>query len=282
MRDGEVVATLPTAETTTMTIIRHMVGRELKDVFPSRAEPGREIRLAVRKLSRSGVLKDISFDVRRGEIVGVCGLAGSGRTEVLRAIAGADHIDSGEIVIDGVPASVGGPRKGLALGVGLLPEDRKTEGLFLGQSVAFNVTVSALGSIIRRGLISGRREGEVVRRFVRQLGVKTPGIQTRVRSLSGGNQQKCAIARQLHAGIRILLVDEPTRGVDVAAKRDIYDLLVDLTATQGASVVMVSSELPEILGICHRIVVMRGGSVSAILQAEGATEEAIMAHAVWH
>jgi ribose transport system ATP-binding protein len=282
MRDGQVVTTMPTAETTTGGIIRHMVGRELKDVFPKRARPGADVRLEVRNLSRSGVLKDISFDVRRGEIVGICGLAGSGRTEVLRAITGADRIDGGEIRVDGATVSIDGPRQGLAYGIGLLPEDRKTEGLFLDQSVAFNVTVSGLDPIIRRGLISRRREGELVSRFVRQLRIKTPGSDTKVGTLSGGNQQKCAIARQLHAGTEILLVDEPTRGVDVAAKRDIYELLVDLTASRGASVVMVSSELPEILGLCNRIVVMRGGTVSALLEGESATEETIMAHAVWH
>jgi ribose transport system ATP-binding protein len=282
MRDGQVVTTMPIAETNTAGIIRHMVGRELKDVFPRRARPGAEIRLEVRNLSRNGVLKDISFDVRRGEILGICGLAGSGRTEVLRAIAGADSIDSGEIRVDGVTVAIDGPRRSLAHGIGLLPEDRKTEGLFLDQSVAFNVTVSALASITGRGLIDGRREGELVSRFVQQMRIKTPGIATKVATLSGGNQQKCAIARQLHAGTEILLVDEPTRGVDVAAKRDIYELLVELTSARGASVVMVSSELPEILGLCNRIVVMRDGAVSALLEGESATEETIMAHAVWH
>lgn len=282
MRDGQVVSTRPTAETTTTSIIRHMVGRELKDVFPKRAIPGPEIRLDVRNLSRSGVLKDISFAVRRGEILGICGMAGSGRTEVLRAIAGADRIDGGEIRIDGAVLSVDGPHRALTHGIGLLPEDRKTEGLFLDQSVAFNVTVSKLTPITRGGMISRPREVELVSRFVQQMRIKTPGIDTKVGTLSGGNQQKCAIARQLHAGSDILLVDEPTRGVDVAAKRDIYELLVELTTTRGASVVMVSSELPEILGLCNRIVVMRDGSVSAILEAESATEEAIMAHAVWH
>jgi ribose transport system ATP-binding protein len=282
MRDGQVVATMPIAEATTAGIIRHMVGRELKDVFPKRSAPRPEIRLDVCKLSRRGILADISFTVRRGEIVGLCGLAGSGRSEVLRAIAGADRIDSGEIRIDGVAVSIDGPRRGLAHGIGLLPEDRKTEGLFLDQSVAFNVTASKLDQVVRRGLISAKREGELVSRFVRQMRIKTPSVDAKVRTLSGGNQQKCAIARQLHAGTEILLVDEPTRGVDVAAKRDIYELLVDLTQNRAASVVMVSSELPEILGLCNRIVVMRGGTVSAILDGESATEETIMAHAVWH
>ena len=281
LRDGQVVASMPLAQTTTADLIRHMVGRELKDVFPPRPKPGPDVRLEVRNISRAGVLKDISFDVRQGEIVGICGLAGAGRTEVLRAIAGADAIDSGEIRIDGKAIAVDGPRAALAHGIGLLPEDRKTEGLFLEQSVAFNVTVSELAAIVQRGLISRRREQEQVSRFIRQMRIKTPSASAKVRTLSGGNQQKCGIARQLHAGTEILLVDEPTRGVDVAAKREIYDLLVELTSTRGAAIVMVSSELPEILGLCNRIVVMREGAVSAVLDGEGATEETIMAHAVW-
>ena len=281
LRDGQVVASMPLGQTTTADLIRHMVGRELKDVFPPRSLPGDEIRLDVRNLSRAGVLKDISFNVRRGEIVGICGLAGAGRTEVLRAIAGADALEGGEIRIDGQLVAIDGPRRALAHGVGLLPEDRKTEGLFLDQSVAFNVTVSQMAPLTRGGLISGWREHEAVSRFIQQMRIKTPGSSTKVRTLSGGNQQKCGIARQLHAGTEILLVDEPTRGVDVAAKREIYDLLAELTSKRGASVVMVSSELPEILGLCNRIIVMREGAISAVLEGEGATEETIMAHAVW-
>ncbi|ESW90151.1 D-ribose transporter ATP binding protein [Mesorhizobium sp. LSJC280B00] len=281
LRDGQVVASMPLGQTTTPDLIRHMVGRELRDVFPARPQPGDQIRLDVRNLSRAGVLKDISFNVRRGEIVGICGLAGAGRTEVLRAIAGADPIDGGEIRIDGQLVAIDGPRRALAHGVGLLPEDRKTEGLFLEQSVAFNVTVSELAPLTRGGLINGRREHEAVSRFIQQMRIKTPNPSTKVRTLSGGNQQKCGIARQLHAGTEILLVDEPTRGVDVAAKREIYDLLAELTSKRGASVVMVSSELPEILGLCNRIIVMREGAISAVFEGEGATEETIMAHAVW-
>lgn len=281
LRDGRVVASMPIAAAATGDLIRHMVGRELENVFPPRQQPGGEICLQVDGLTRDGVLHDVSFDVRRSEILGICGLAGSGRTEVLRAIAGADRLDSGQIRIDGSPVTISGPAQGLVHGIGLLPEDRKTEGLFLDQSVAFNITVSSLAPITKGGLLSGRAEKEIVSRLIRQLRIKTPGGNAKLRTLSGGNQQKCGIARQLHGGTRLLLVDEPTRGVDVAAKRDIYDLLVELTARQGASVVMVSSELPEILGLCHRIVVMRGGAVSAILQGEGATEEEIMSHAVW-
>ena len=282
MRDGQVVSSSPSTEITTPDLIRQMVGRELTDLFPKRSEPKEEIRLAVSGVQRHGVLRNISFDVRRGEILGICGLAGSGRTEVLRAIAGADPIDAGEIRVDGRVTVIDGPKKALSMGIGLLPEDRKSEGLFLDQSVAFNVTISALRAISAGGLINKRRENDIVSRFIHQMRIKAPGASTKTRTLSGGNQQKCGIARQLNAGTQILLIDEPTRGVDVAAKRDIYDLLVELTATRGASVVMVSSELPEILGLCNRIVVMREGEISTILRGDSATEEEIMVHAVRH
>jgi ribose transport system ATP-binding protein len=281
LRDGQVVTSIPITEAVQADLVRHMVGREVSNIFPTRSKPSEDIRLEVRNLSRKGLLNGVSFDVRRGEIVGICGLAGSGRTEVLRALAGADRIDGGEIRIDGVAVSIDNPREGLAHGIGLLPEDRKAEGLFLHQSVAFNVTVCQFEGLTGGGLVSGRREEEAVSRFIRQMRIKTPSVHTKVRTLSGGNQQKCVMARQLHARSDILLVDEPTRGVDVAAKREIYDLLVDLTAARGASVVMVSSELPEILGLCHRIVVMRQGMVAAVLDGRRATEEAIMAHAGW-
>ena len=282
LRDGQVISSVPIRGTTTTDLIRQMVGREMNDIFPARPTPKDDIRLSVSGVNRNGVLKDITFNVRRGEIFGICGLAGSGRTEVLRAIAGADRIDSGEIKLDGEKLNVKNPRVALSNGIGLLPEDRKTEGLFLDQSVAFNVTISALGGITSGGLLQSRRERDKVAGYIKQMRIKTPSGATRVRTLSGGNQQKCGIARQLNAGTSILVVDEPTRGVDVAAKREIYDLLVQLTSTLGASVVMVSSELPEVIGLCDRIMVMRQGEVSAIVDGEGATEEALMSHAVWN
>lgn len=282
MRDGQLISTRPVTEVSTGSLIKQMVGRELNDIFPARSVPEDEIRLSVRNLRREGVLHDITFDVRKGEILGICGLAGSGRTEVLRAVAGADPIDGGEIRIDGKAVRIDGPAKALAHGVGLMPEDRKTEGLFLEQSVAFNVTISALSTIQSGGVLSATKENNVVGRYIRQMNIKTPSAETRVRNLSGGNQQKCGLARQLNCGAEILLIDEPTRGVDVAAKREIYDLLVELTARRGASVVMVSSELPEVIGLCNRIVVMREGRVSQILEGPESTEESIMQHAVWH
>lgn len=282
LRDGAVITSLPLENTKPSDLIRYMVGRELTDIFPKRVPKIGEVRLAVKGLRRTGVLHGIDLELRRGEILGVCGLAGSGRTELLRAIGGADPIDAGEISLDGKSTVVASPKDALRRGIGLLPEDRKTEGLFLNQAVAFNITIASLRAISGALLLARRREAGLVRRFIESLRIKTPSGDTRIMNLSGGNQQKCGLARQLAAGTKILLVDEPTRGVDVAAKREIYDLLVELTVRDQASVLMVSSELPEILGLCDRIIVMRDGAVAATLDARTASEESIMAHAVLH
>jgi len=280
LRDGQVISSQPVAQVTTSTLIRQMVGREISNIFPSRTMAEKEVRLSVSRLRRKGVLHDISFDVCKGEIFGICGLAGSGRSEVLRAIYGADPLDDGDIHIDGEKLAHQNPQTALKRGVCLLPEDRKTQGLFLNQSVAFNITISALGSINIGGIIQSARERRMIARLVKQVRIKTPRLSSYIRNLSGGNQQKCSIARQLHAGASILLIDEPTRGVDVAAKREIYDLLVQLTSNFGVSIVMVSSDLPEILGLCHRIAVMRSGRVATIIDGARASEEQLMAHAV--
>ena len=278
LRDGKLVSTRPIGDWTTDSLIQSMVGRPIADYFPQRnANPGPEI-LGVEGLTRGKVLKNISLTLRTGEIVGICGLAGAGRSELLRALVGRDPIDSGEIRLRGRPQKIASPRQAIALGIGFAPEDRKTEGLFLSQSVKFNVTISRLsnfGSKLRMNLAS---EGEAVRDYVRRLRVKTPQIETAIRTLSGGNQQKCVIAKQLNAKCDVLLVDEPTRGVDVGARREIYELLVDLVEREGLAVLMVSSELPEIIGMCDRILVMRQGEISAELR-RGASEEEIMKHA---
>ncbi|MGH8246543.1 MAG: ATP-binding cassette domain-containing protein, partial [Gammaproteobacteria bacterium] len=215
------------------------------------------------------------LSVRAGEILGIAGLAGSGRTETLRAILGADPADGGLIEIFGKPVRVLSPRHAIALGLGLLPEDRKLEGLLLRQTVGFNVTIARLGPYAPRGFLRVRAERKKVQEYIDRLNVRTPGISTRVLSLSGGNQQKVVFAKWLNADCRILLADEPTRGVDVGAKREIYQLLADLAA-RGVAIIMVSSELPEILGLSDRVLVMREGRVTAELSHADATEERIM------
>jgi ribose transport system ATP-binding protein len=279
MKDGRVVATSATREMTSEALVRLMVGRDLGDIYGQRrATPGSEAVLVVRGLTRHGAFREVDLTVHAGEIVGIAGLAGSGRTEVLRAIHGADPIDAGTIEVAGRAVRVGSPREAIALGIGLLTEDRKADGLLLDQAVAANVTVARMEDVARAGIINGSRERSLVRGHIGRLSIRTPGPLARVRNLSGGNQQKVILAKWLHARCRILLIDEPTRGVDVGAKREIYALLRELAAS-GVGIVMVSSELPEVLGISDRIVVMREGRVTVTLDRAEASEERIMANA---
>jgi ribose transport system ATP-binding protein len=281
LRDGRMVSSRPIDEWTTDTLIQSMVGRPMGDYFPKRnAQPGNEA-LGVSGFCRGRVLRNISLTVRQGEIVGLCGLAGAGRSELLRAIVGRDPIDGGELRLHGQKQDIDSPRHAIQLGIGFAPEDRKTEGLFLSQSVRFNVTISKLGRFGSGLKLNLVKERGAVRDYVRRLRVKTPEVDTRIGTLSGGNQQKCVIAKQLNAQCDILLIDEPTRGVDVGARREIYELLVDLVEREGLAVLMVSSELPEIIGMCDRILVMREGEISAELPG-GSSEEEIMKHATFH
>ena len=282
LRDGVVVHDGLSAEMTTDSLIKCMVGREVTDIFPPRhARLGDEV-LAAADISTESLLRNVSIQVRSGEIVGLFGLAGAGRTELLRAIYGADPIKSGGLRIKGVPAVTGSPRRSIAQGLGLVPEDRKTEGLFLIQSVGFNIMSASLARILRRGLLALRLEKDIVDGLIERLHIKTPGAATAAQSLSGGNQQKCVLARLVSAGCQIMLADEPTRGVDVAAKREIYDLLVELAEQRGLAIVMASSELPEILGLCDRVYVMREGEVTAEFDARATTEEEVMHFAALH
>jgi ribose transport system ATP-binding protein len=280
LRDGVEIATREVAAVDPPGLIGMMVGRRLSDIYPPRVRrPGAEV-LAVRGLRRRGVLHDIDLAVRAGEILGICGMAGSGRTELLRALVGADAAECESYLLRGRPWKPTGPRAAIAAGIVLLPEDRKTEGCFLPQSLAFNVTISRLAAVRRRGFISERREHEVVTRLVRQLGIRAPGIHAPIRELSGGNQQKCVLARSLNANCSILLIDEPTRGVDVGAKGEIYLLLAKLADEQGAAVVIVSSELPEVLGLSDRIVVMNSGRIAGRFERAQASEEGLLQAAV--
>jgi ribose transport system ATP-binding protein len=290
MKDGRVVASEPTRELDPDRLVRLMVGREVGDIYgarpPMATDPATGERspatappvLEVRGLTRAGAFRDVDLRLAAGEILGIAGLAGSGRTEVLRAIHGADPIDAGEVWIDGRPVRIRSPREAIRLGIGLLTEDRKVDGLLLGQSVAANMTIARMRAVARAGVIDRGLERRTVRGHVQRLSIRTPGTAAPVRGLSGGNQQKVIFAKWLHAECRILLIDEPTRGVDVGAKREIYALLREL-AGRGVAIVMVSSELPEVIGLSDRVLVMREGRVTALLDVADATEERIMAHA---
>jgi ribose transport system ATP-binding protein len=280
LRDGAVVGTRLVGDVDPPSLIRMMVGRQLADIYPARdRRPGKQM-LKVRGLSRPGALHGIDLDIFAGEILGICGMAGSGRTELLRALIGADPAACASYNLDGANRRPVNPREAIAAGIVLLPEDRKTEGCFLPQSVAFNITISRLAAFRRNGLLDEARERGIVAALIRQLGIRTPAPDTPIRNLSGGNQQKCLIARSLNAGCAMLLIDEPTRGVDVGAKREIYQLLASLADEHGAAIVIVSSELPEILGLCDRIVVMRDGRIAGRFGREGATEEVLLAAAL--
>ena len=278
LKDGQHVTTRPTSTLAIPELVRLMVGREVASTRVEREGKLGDEALVVRGVSRRGKLNDINLTVRRGEIVAIAGLAGSGRTELLRAIHGADKIDSGSIEIFGKPVKIKSPRDAVDLGIGLLTEDRKHDGLLMRQTISFNTTITRLGEIAPRGVLSLSKEKELVTAHVQRLSVRPPTISANARNLSGGNQQKVIFAKWLHAECKILLIDEPTRGVDVGAKREIWQLLADL-ADKGVAVVMVSSELPEVLAVGDRVLVMREGRITGELGRDEATEERIMYYA---
>jgi ribose transport system ATP-binding protein len=284
MKDGRVVGGGRTADLTTDALIRLMVGRDIEAAHDRPARPAADARptaLRVRGLVRARVLQGIDLEVREGEILGVAGLAGAGRTELLRAIHGADPIDGGTVEVFGTPVRIRSPRHAIGLGIGLLTEDRKVDGLLMLQSVAANITIARMDLIAQHGVLQGGVERGLVHRYIERMTIRTPGPGHRVRGLSGGNQQKVILARWLHADCRILLIDEPTRGVDVGAKREIHGALLGL-ADKGVAIVMVSSELPEVLALSDRILVMREGHVTGLLDRQHATEEGIMSLATRH
>lgn len=274
-RDGQYVATKRIEDTDRDDVIRMMVGRELKESIPKRPAPIGEPVLEVRGLTRKGVFEDISFTVRRGEIVGIGGLVGAGRTEVARAIFGADPIDAGEILVNGKPARPRSPREAIELGIGLVPEDRKSLGLILNMAVRENTTLANLDLLAVLGFVNRKKEREVSEKYVKDLRVRTPSIEQEVKNLSGGNQQKVVLAKWLFTDSQLLIFDEPTRGIDVGAKIEIYELMNELVA-KGAGMIMISSELPELLGMSDRILVMHEGRITGELSRAEATQEKVM------
>lgn len=276
LRDGKVVATLPLSQISEEEMINKMVGREMKQFyFRSEHAVKDEIVLSVENLGRGRTFHNVTFQLRRGEILGVAGLIGAGRTEVMRTVFGADAPDSGSMFVYGRPYRPKSVKDGVASGIGLVPEDRRGQGLLLEKNVAINTTISSLFQRSRKGLIDFAWEKAASEEYVKKMGTKTPGIRTRIKNLSGGNQQKVVIARWLLAGSRILIMDEPTRGIDVNAKAEIYNLMKEFVEA-GGSIIMVSSDLPEILGVADRIMIMREGTVSGFIDTKEASEEKIM------
>jgi ABC-type sugar transport system, ATPase component len=280
MRDGGYIDTVQTAEASIQSIISKMVGRTIFEATPELPEhPNPEVVLEVRNLNHGRVIRDVSFQLHRGEILGISGLIGAGRTEVARAVFGADPHDSGEILIHGKPVAIRTPANAVAHGIGYLSEDRRRYGLALIMDVEANVVLASLRKFAGRlGQIRFGRTKAAAQEQVKGLAIKTPSLAQRVRNLSGGTQQKVVVAKWLIADTEILIFDEPTRGIDVGAKSEIYRLLNDL-AQQGKSIIMISSELPEILRMSHRVLVMCEGRITGELSAAEATQEKIMTFA---
>ena len=275
LRDGQAIGTRRMAEVDRAELIRLMVGRELSAVFPKRQVPMGDVVLELRDVG------GVSLAVRSGEIVGLAGLVGSGRTELAETIFGLRPANSGEILMRGGPVRIQSPADAIALGIGCVPEDRRQHGVVLEMPIAANVSLANLPAVSRRGLIVNARERELARSYVGQLRIKTPSLYAEAGSLSGGNQQKVALARWLAIRPAVMILDEPTQGVDVGSKAEIHRLIVDL-AEQGMAILMISSELPEILGMSDRIAVMHDGSITGILTREEATQQKILSLALGH
>jgi ABC-type sugar transport system ATPase subunit len=280
MRDGALVGSRPLSAVTRNELIEMMVGRSVQQEFPKQPAAIGEDRLVVSGLTRGRRVRGVSFSVRRGEVLGLAGLVGAGRTETARLIFGADRLEAGTVVLDGKPLRIRCPRDAIRAGICLLTEDRKSQGLVLGRSVQENFALPNLARFSRLGCIHQRREADVFAEYVRNLRIKISGAEQRVRDLSGGNQQKIVLAKWLERHADILIFDEPTRGLDVGAKYEIYLLMNDL-ARQGKGILMISSDLPEILGMSDRILVMHEGRVAGeIRDVAGATQQRVLELAV--
>ncbi len=281
MRDGAYVTTRLVHETTPQQIVRDMVGRSVDQLFPKeKAEIGEPV-LAVESLTRTGAFRNVTFEVRAGEILGLAGLVGAGRSEVARVIMGLDAADEGRVIIQGKPLRLGDPKAAIAAGLAFVPEDRRKQGLVMDLSVVRNTALTLRNKLARFGLISARREAEAAQTWTERLQVKTASAQHAVSTLSGGNQQKVVLAKWLATEPRLLIVDEPTRGIDVGTKAEVHRLISRL-AGQGVAVMLISSELPEVLGMADRVLVMCEGVITGEFDRDDATAEKVMAAATDH
>lgn len=275
LRDGVLVGSSPISQVDLKQVVMMMVGRELKEMFPKESLPQKEKVLSVKNLKRGKDLKGISFDLYRGEILGLAGLVGSGRTFVARAIFGADPLEEGEIWIEGKKVQIRSPQEAISYGIGFLPEDRKAQGLFLKLPLSSNIGITDMKEISFSGIIIFKKLQELALSFVNKLKIRTPSIFQIVRNLSGGTQQKVVLAKWLALKPKVLILDEPTIGIDVATKAEIHALMNDL-AKEGVAILMISSELPEVLGVSDRILVMHEGVISGEFLRQDATQDKIM------
>lgn len=275
LRDGEFVGDKLIAETSFEEIVQMMVGRELGERFPQRNAAIGEVKLAVKGLSRKDCFEGVSFDIHKGEVVSIAGLMGAGRTEVAQSIFGYKKANSGTIEFNGKTVNIKNPKHAKELGIGYITEDRKTEGLIVDFTIEENVSMTNLSSISKNGLISKKKERSLYDSMVKRLGIRTSGPEQTAKSLSGGNQQKVVIAKWLGIEPELLILDEPTRGVDVGAKKEIYSIINEL-AERGVAILMISSELPEVIGMADRVLVMHEGKVTADLPKAEMSQERIM------
>lgn len=275
LRDGSYIGTENISEIDMDGVVRMMIGREIGERFPKRDVKIGDVVLKVEGLSKDNVFHDVSFDVRAGEVLGVAGLMGAGRTEIMQAIFGSISKSHGHIYIDGDKVSIKNPGQAIAAGIGFITEDRKTEGLLLEKSIAENIEIANLKKVSNKGILSKTKQKELVQKGIEDFKIKCFGSWHECNNLSGGNQQKVVLAKWVATNPKILILDEPTRGVDIGAKKEIYNVINQMAA-QGVAVIMVSSELPEVLGMSDRIMVVREGEVRGILDGKTADQEKIM------
>jgi inositol transport system ATP-binding protein len=280
LRDGTVVSSQPATDITSAGVIAEMVGRDLDhQSYPKEHVEIGDTVFRATGLSRALMFEDVDFEIRAGEIVGFAGLIGAGRSEVARAVFGLDPLDAGRVEVGGREMTLANPRKAIAAGVAMLSEDRRLVGIIPKLSIKKNAVLASLGKVVHGGFAHRRAEEDLVQRYFAKMNVRAPSIETRIESLSGGNQQKVLLARWLIAEPTVLLLDEPTRGIDVGAKFEIYKIITEL-ARQGRGVLVISSELPELIGMCDRIYVMAAGRVTAELQRDEFSQETILTHAM--
>lgn len=275
LRDGQYIDTCEIKDITMDDVVKMMIGREIGERYPSRNHSVGKTVFEVKGLSRKGAFNDVSFTVGAGEVLGVSGLMGAGRTEIMQAIFGYLPADSGEILIDGQPVKIKNPMDAMKAGIGFITEDRKVEGLMLDKTIRENIALANLGTISGSGVVSKAKEKSLISRGIEEFKIRCFGTEHECGNLSGGNQQKVVLAKWIYTEPKILILDEPTRGVDVGAKKEIYNVINDM-ARKGVAIIMVSSELPEILGMSDRVMVVREGDVRGILNIENASQESIM------
>ena len=278
-RDGQKIKTVPAADVTREELIHMMVGRELGIEYPKEKIEIGETILSVRNLNRPNVLRDINFDLHRGEILGFAGLVGAGRTEVARAIMGADKNVSGDITLRGEKYAITDVPHAIKMGIGLVSEDRKKEGLVLNLGIKYNISMVNMHSILKNGALNANLEEKLAQKYIHDLNIVAPSSEQEAIYLSGGNQQKVVIAKWLNANCDVLILDEPTRGIDVGAKKEIYHIIGEL-AKNGKAIIMISSEMPELLGMCDRIIVMHNGRITGTVDIADATQDVLMELAI--